>query len=39
MVVRGRGVFSIFPIFIAAPVEYLWTLEESVGRHFFRFSA
>lgn len=37
MVVRGRGVFSIFPIFIGAPVEYLWTFEESVGRHFFRF--
>ena len=28
---RGRAVFSIFAIFIGAPVEYLWTFEESVG--------
>ena len=35
--VRGRAVFSIFPIFIGAPVEYLWTFEESAGSHFLRF--
>ena len=34
---RGRGVFSVFSIFIGAPVEYLWTFEGSVGRHFFPF--
>ena len=28
---RGRAVFSIFAIFIGAPVEYLWTFKESVG--------